>query len=86
MSESRADSYIFNSRYKTYQFLFRAKVERNQEKQTIKLFQPTYIDKISSKSNLNKAHSTTTLMKKFALLQLHIESQATVAKKKETKA
>lgn len=41
------------------------KVERNREKQTIKLSQPTYINKILSRFYLDKASTTTTSMKKI---------------------
>lgn len=64
-------------------FYLGLKVERNREKQTIKLFQRAYIDKILSKFHLDQAHPSITSMKEFALLQLHIEGQVTIANKEK---
>lgn len=49
-------------------FYLGLKIECNREKQTIKLFQPAYIDKILSKFYLDKSYPTTTLMKESVLL------------------
>ena len=56
-------------------------VERDREKRTMKLSQPTYIDKVLSKFHLNKAHTATTPMKESSILQPRTESQATSAEK-----
>lgn len=49
-------------------FYFGLKVERNREKQIIKLFQLIYIDKILNKFYLNKANIINILMKETTLL------------------
>lgn len=82
MSERKADSCIFDGRYGAYQLLLRAKSRAQSKKQTIKLSQPAYINKILSKFYFDKAHLTTTSIKKFVLLQPHTDSQAITAKKK----
>ncbi len=62
-------------------FYLGLKVERNQEKQMIKLSQPAYINKILSTFHLDKAHLATIPMKESALPEPHIESQASATKK-----
>lgn len=57
-------------------FYFGLKVQRDQEKQIIKLSQPAYIDKIFSKFHLNKAHVVNTPMKETVLLEPRIEGEA----------
>ncbi len=57
-------------------FYLGLKVERNRAKQTIKLLQPAYIDKVLAKFHLDKAHAVNTPMKEIALLQPKIEGQA----------
>lgn len=49
-------------------FYLKLKIEQNQEKQTIKLSQPAYINKVLSKFYLDKAFMATTLMKKSIIL------------------
>lgn len=51
-------------------------MERDQEKKTIKLSQPTYIDKVLARFYLNKAHPINTPMKKTALLQQRTNGEA----------
>lgn len=57
-------------------FYLGRKVERDWEKKTIKLSQPTYIDKILYKFHLDQAHPANTLMKESAVLLPRTESQA----------
>lgn len=52
------------------------KIKRDREKQTIKLSQPAYIDKVLSKFHLNKAHAVNTPMKETALLEPKTEGEA----------
>lgn len=65
-------------------FYFGLKVERNREKQTIKLSQLVYINKVLNKFHLNKANSANILMKKITLLQPRIkrDNMVTIAGKK----
>lgn len=62
-------------------FYLGLKVERNRQEQTIKLSQPTYINKVLSRFHLGKAHAVTTPMKESALLQSRTDSQAIAAEK-----
>ncbi len=48
-------------------FYLGLKVERDREKKTIKLSQPTYIDKVLAKFHLDKAHPVNAPMKESAL-------------------
>lgn len=62
-------------------FYPRLKVERNKEKQTIKLSYQAYIEKVFNQLYLNKAYAAKISMKKSAILQLCTKSQAITAKK-----
>ena len=55
-------------------FYLGLKVEQNQAKQTIKLLQLAYIDKIFAKFHLDKAYIVNTLIKETALLQPRTKS------------
>lgn len=59
-------------------FYFGLKVERNKEKQTIKLSQLVYINKVLNKFYLNKANSANIPMKKITLLQPRIKKDNVV--------
>lgn len=60
-------------------FYLGLKIDRDQEKRTIKLFQPTYIDKILHKFHLDQANPSNTPMKEFIIMQSRTEGQATAA-------
>lgn len=62
-------------------FYLGLKVEWDQVKQTIKLLQPAYIDKVLAKFYLNKAHAVNISMKKTVLLQLRTEGQVTTSER-----
>lgn len=49
-------------------FYLGLKVERNRQNQTLKLFQPAYIEKILTKYHLDQAKSCNTPMKEVILL------------------
>lgn len=63
-------------------FYLGLKLEQIWQKQTIKLSQLAYIDKMLNKFYLNKAHAVTTLIKKSAFLLHYIDREATTAEKK----
>lgn len=63
-------------------FYLRLKIGHNQEKWTIKLFQPAYIDKILNKFYFNKAHLFIIPMKESALWEPYTKGQASIARKK----
>lgn len=67
-------------------FYLGLKVERDRIKQTIKLSQPAYIDKILSRFHLDKAYAVNTPMKETALLQPRSKGQATAAEKERYQA
>ncbi len=62
-------------------FYLGLKVERNREKKTIKLSQPTYIQELLAKYHLDKANSTNTSIKE-ASLESNL-SEATQAEKEK---
>lgn len=62
-------------------FYLGLKVERDRGKQTIKLSQPAYINKVFSRFHLDKAHAVTTPMKESAMLQTKTEGQASTAER-----
>ncbi len=62
-------------------FYLELKVERNRDNQTIKLSQPSYIDKVLNKFHLDKANTINTPMKETTLLQPRTEDEATTAEK-----
>ena len=57
-------------------FYLDLKVERDQEKRTIKLFQLAYIDKVLEKYHLDKPNAVNTPMKETELLMLKTNSRA----------
>lgn len=63
-------------------FYLGLKVQRNQKKQTIKLFQPAYIDKVFSKFHLNKVYIVNISMKKIALLKQRTNGEVSASEKK----
>ena len=67
---------------KPISFYIGLKVERDRTNQTIKLFQPTYIDKMLVRFHLNKANVINTPIKKMSLLQARIDDKATAVEKK----
>ncbi len=64
-------------------FYLGLKVEQDQAKQTIKLLQPGYIDKIVVKFYLDKTYVVNTPMNKTALLQSRTEGQDTTSKREQ---
>lgn len=64
-------------------FYLGLKADRNQDKRTIKLSQPAYIDKILYKFYLNQANPSNTPIKESIIMQPRTESQATVAEIKK---
>lgn len=66
-------------------FYLRIKVEQNSQKQTIKLFQSAYIDKILGKFYIDKANMVTTPMKESALLLHFTDRKVTTAEKESYK-
>lgn len=63
-------------------FYLGSKVERDRDKQTIKLFQPAYFDKVFSRFHFDKAHTITTSIKESAKLKTKTDSQASTAEQK----
>lgn len=61
-------------------FYLELKIECNQGKQTIKLLQPAYIDKIFSKFYINKANAIIILIQKHTILKTKTKNQAFTAK------
>ena len=50
-------------------FYLGLKVQQNRENRTIKLSQPTYIEKVLNKFHLKKAYAVNTLVKETVLLK-----------------
>lgn len=67
-------------------FYLGLKVQRNWEKQMIKLFLSTNIDKVFSKFYLNKAYIVNTSIKETAFLEQKIDGEASVSMKKRYQA
>lgn len=57
-------------------FYLGLKLKRDRERETIKLFQPAYVDKVLEKFNLNKANAVATSMKGTAPLTPRTEGEA----------
>ena len=65
-------------------FYLGLKIERNREKQTIKLSQPAYIDKVLNRFHFNKANTINTFMKEITPLQPRAKSDGeAIAAEKE---
>ena len=62
-------------------FYLGLKVEQDREKKTIKLSQPSYIDKVLAKFHLDKAHPVNTPMKESVLLQPRTDEKASSSKR-----
>lgn len=62
-------------------FYLGLKVDQNCDNQTIKLFQPAYIDKILNKFHLDKTNTINTLIKRIILFQAKTDSVATAGEK-----
>lgn len=62
-------------------FYLGLKVQRDRGKQTIKLSQPAYINKVLSRFHLDKAYAVTTPMKESAMFQTRSKGQASTAKR-----
>lgn len=57
-------------------------MEQNREKQTIKLSQPAYINKVLIKFYFNKAYVINTPIKKMAIFKQKTEEKTSSSKKK----
>lgn len=62
-------------------FYLRLKVKHDRGKQTIKLLQPAYINKVLSRFHLDKAHIVMTPMKESATLETRTNGQASIAER-----
>lgn len=82
MSEGRSGICVLMADIRSISFYQGLKVDEDQEKKIIKLFQPIYIDKILIKFHLNKAHFINIRMKKNAFLHQKTNEEISAFEKK----
>lgn len=63
-------------------FYLSLKLEQNREKQIIKLFQATYIDKVLDKFHFNKAHTINMPIKEITIFVQKTEEKASPSERK----